>query len=170
LQETSVDDPPTQETARFRPRIPQEHQRIDVRAVEYATRLHDWLTGHGAAEPWSTDEQCAVVTWFGSFIPAKVARALSVWPNDAAEDELWSSDQDGTAKVTLVAIARSHAAWLDLVERGVTSRNEAQPFIADLLWLLEALEKARPNARRFTRPGFDEPEEVARLFAAEWRR
>jgi hypothetical protein len=152
--------------ALFRPRMSQEHHRIDARAVAYATRLHDWLTVRGA-ERWSTDEQCAVVTWFGSFIPAKINRALSVWPNDGAEDEAWSSDRDGAAKVALIAIERSHAAWLDLVGRGVTSRNEAQPFVADLLWLLESMEQARPNARRFTRPGFDEPEEVARLLAAE---
>jgi hypothetical protein len=166
MQEMSVDDAPTQEPGWREPMIPPEHQRIDARALAYATRLHDWLRVRGAAGACSTDEQCAVVTWFGSLIAAKINRALSVWPNDEAEEEPGSSDQDGAAKVTLIAIARSHAAWLDLVDRGGASPDEAQPFIEDLMWLLEALEQARPNARRFRRPGFDEPEEVARLSAA----
>ena len=40
-------------------------------------------------------------------------------------------------------------------------------FIAELAWLGEALERVRPNARTFVRPGFDEPEAVATVLAAE---
>jgi hypothetical protein len=31
----------------------------------------------------------------------------------------------------------------------------------------EALEQVRPNARRFVRPAFDEPDEVAKLLAGD---
>jgi hypothetical protein len=69
----------------------------------------------------------------------------------------------------LLGIDRSHAAWLELVERGVIADAEAAPFVADLVWLGEALEQAFPNARAFVRPAFDEPDAVAMLLAQERR-
>jgi hypothetical protein len=43
------------------------------------------------------------------------------------------------------------------------------PFIEDLLWLSDALERVFPKARAFVRPGFDEPDEVAMLLIRERR-
>ena len=76
-------------------------------------------------------------------------------------------DHDGSAKVALLGIDRSHAAWLDLVERGVATQAEVTPFIADLVWLGDALEHVFPNARAFVRPGLDEPDEMSMLIARE---
>ena len=53
------------------------------------------------------------------------------------------------------------------VDRGIVSAGEADPFIVDLVWLGEALERVRPRARAFVRPGLDEPEAVARLLAEQ---
>jgi hypothetical protein len=88
---------------------------------------------------------------------------LTVWPGD--DDSGAGSDADGSAKVALIGIERSHAAWLALIERGVVSASEADPFIADLVWLGRELEEVRPRARAFMRPGFDEPDAVAKLRA-----
>ena len=71
-------------------------------------------------------------------------------------------DHDGSAKIALIAIERSHAAWLKLVEGGNIAIAQADPFIADLIWLGEAVERIRPGARTFVRPGFDAPDAVAR--------
>ncbi len=49
----------------------------------------------------------------------------------------------------------------------IVPAGEANPFIADLVRLGEALERVRPNARTFVRPGFDEPEAAARLLAGQ---
>ena len=65
---------------------------------------------------------------------------------------------------------RSHAAWLELAHNGLASPAEIEPFIADLIWLSDELERVFPNARAFVRPGFDEPDEVAKLLAAEGSR
>ena len=46
--------------------------------------------------------------------------------------------------------------WVDL-----------SPGPEDLAWLGDALEGVFPNARAFVRPGLDEPDEVALLFARE---
>lgn len=67
----------------------------------------------------------------------------------------------------LLAIERSHGAWLELVDRGIVSSGEVDPFIADLVWLGEALERVRPRARAFVRAGLDEPEAIARLVAEQ---
>jgi hypothetical protein len=101
-------------------------------------------------------------------IPAKVNRALTRWPDADSEDD--DFDKDGSAKVALLGIDESHAAWLELAERGLVGRNEADSFIADLVWLGEVLERVRPNARAFIRPAFDEPEALAKFLAGEGRR
>jgi hypothetical protein len=55
------------------------------------------------------------------------------------------------------------------VDRGIASGMDAAPFIADLVWLADALDRVFPNARTFVRPGLDEPDEVAKLLAQEAR-
>jgi len=45
--------------------------------------------------------------------------------------------------------------------------TEIEPFITNLIWLTDELDRVFPNARAFMRPAFDEPNEVAKLLAAE---
>ena len=71
-------------------------------------------------------------------------------------------DHDGSAKVALIGIERSHAAWLRLADEGTS----AFTFISDLVWIGEAVEREFPGARSFVRPAFDEPDAVARLRAS----
>jgi hypothetical protein len=110
-----------------------------------------------------------VIGWFHTMIPAKVHRAITGLAEDDPDDREWPPDYDGSAKVALLGIERSHAAWLDLIVRGHVSDGEAAPFIADLVWLGERLDHVFPKARAFVRPAFDEPDEVARLLAQERR-
>jgi hypothetical protein len=159
--------PSLEEWERIGPRIPSEHAPIDRRARKYAFRVHLWRTARDESPHDASDEATEVITWFHFLISAKINRALNVWPDE--DPEYMASDADGSAKVALIGIERSHAAWLDLVERGLISAVEAEPFIADLVWLGESLEQARPRARAFIRPGFDEPEAVAKLLASEQR-
>lgn len=81
-------------------------------------------------------------------------------------NEVDHADADGTAKVVLLGIERSHTAWLALVEARAVSPSEAAPFVRDLVWLSANIERVFPNARRFVRPAFDEPDEAARLLAS----
>jgi hypothetical protein len=94
---------------------------------------------------------------------ARAARAGRGRPADRD----WPPDYDGSAKVALLGIDRSHTAWLDLIEVGAISASEVAPFIGDLEWLRAALERTFPKARAFVRPAFDEPDEVARLLRSE---
>ena len=157
--------PSREEWERMRPRVPSEHQPINARAKEYAVRTFQWLTATEGTSPGMTGDARDVITWFHMMIAAKVNRALTRWPDvDSSEDEL---DNDGSAKVALLGIDQSYGAWLELVERGLVGRNEADPFIGDLVWLGDALERVRPRARAFVRPAFDEPEALAKFLTGE---
>jgi hypothetical protein len=150
--------------------IPPEHAGIERRARGYCKRAYRWLKVRECAASCDPGDPRAVISWFHTLIAAKIHRALHGFANDEPEDRDWPPDYDGSAKVALLGIERSHAAWLELVRQGVTSDADAAPFIADLVWLGEALEWVFPNARAFVRPAFDEPDDVSRLLASERRR
>ena len=143
------------------PRVSPEHHALERRATEYEVRTWYWLTGP-RGQTRGASHAHDVIAWFHTLLPAKMNRALAVWPGEPV-----SPDNLGSAKVALIGIDRSHAAWLELVERGDAPMSEAAPFIADLLWLREALERVRPEARAFVRPGLDEPAAVAQYLAIE---
>ncbi|HEY9463584.1 MAG TPA: hypothetical protein VIR54_10865 [Vicinamibacterales bacterium] len=148
---------------------PREHRAIEKRARDYCFRVHPWLQKCDDDAVLDPANPCAVIAWFHTMIAPKVNRAITGLAEECPEDRDWPPDHDGSAKVALLGIDRSHAAWLELVERGVISDAEAAPFVADLVWLGEALEQAFPNARAFVRPAFDEPDAVAMLLAQERR-
>jgi hypothetical protein len=163
MNDASRNPPSPEEWERMRPRVPPEHKPIDARAKEYATRTHGWLTANEGRPAVAQGNARDVIAWFHTMIAAKINRALTTWPGEDSEDA--SFDRDGSAKVALLGIDESHAAWLELAGHGVVGRHKADAFIADLVWLGEALERAWPNARAFIRPAFDEPDAVARFLA-----
>ena len=100
-----------------------------------------------------------VVQWYQYQIAVKTMRALSGRKEELEEDpEIieFPKDSDGSAKVALIGIDRSIAAWrlmqLSLPERAAS----IVPLILQLERLRNRLEKTFPEARDFVRPGFDE--------------
>jgi len=98
-----------------------------------------------------------VVQWYHSLIYAKLRRALE--PPDSDDPDLrdvFRRDADGSAKVALIGMDRSMAAWSRLLDHF----PDEEPAILDHLVHLERLrtaaERAFPTARAFVRPGFDE--------------
>ena len=144
-----------------------ETPRPTLKTILKMLRVHQWLKKQEGARDWPPDDPRSVIAWFCIQIGAKISRALF----SRADAEEWDEDpgfhdDDGSAKVALIGIERSHAAWLRLAEQGVNTFA----FIKDLVWLGEALEREFPRARAFVRPGFDEPEAVARLRASQGQR
>jgi hypothetical protein len=128
----------------------------------------DWKERRqGVPADWETGDPRDVIAWFHMMIHVKAMRALHGLAEDDPAGRDWPADHDGSAKVALIGIDCSHTAWLDLVEVGLASPADAASFIDDLIWLRAALERTFPNARAFVRPGFDEPDEVARLLRSE---
>jgi hypothetical protein len=100
-----------------------------------------------------------VIQWYQYQIAVKIIRALSC-RSDGWEDnpELadFPKDSDGSAKVALIGIDRSIAAWR-LVQLSLPDRADSVvPLILQLERLRKRVEKSFPEARDFVRPGFDE--------------
>jgi len=100
-----------------------------------------------------------VIQWYQYQIAVKTMRALSGRKeelDDGGELSGIPKDSDGSAKVAMMGIDRSIAAWrlmqLSLPQRDVS----IVPLILQLERLRHRLEKSFPEARSFIRPGFDE--------------
>jgi hypothetical protein len=143
-----------------------EHVPIRARADTYARDVDVWLRATGFYSIRDLSDPRAVVRWLHTIIPPKIVRALKGLAHRFPEDPEWPADHDGSAKVALLSIDRSRAAFVEMRDRKLASDAEIQPFIAHLSWLGQALERVFPRARAFVRPAFDEPEEVARLQAS----
>jgi hypothetical protein len=113
-----------------------------------------------AREGVNLEEALAVIRWYQYFICAKVMRALrGKIEEDEEECDEFPSDSDGSAKIALIAMDRSIAAWAVL--RNYTSDSDER--VLDIIGFLDSMrqgmEKTFPNARSFIRPGFDRMEE-----------
>lgn len=104
------------------------------------------------------NDACEVVRWYQHQIYVKLCRALSADPKMERffDENNFPRDSDGSAKVALLGMDRSIAAWGRLREHFPDRADR----ILDMLVLLDRLRRqteARfPNARAFKRPGFDD--------------
>jgi hypothetical protein len=132
---------------------------------KYANTASDWFRELDQTidlERESSDEledAREVIQWYQYQIAVKTMRALSGRKEEleeACELSHLPKDSDGSAKVALIGIDRSIAAWrlmqLSLPERDVS----VVPLILQLERLRNRLEHSFPAARDFVRPGFDE--------------
>jgi hypothetical protein len=116
--------------------------------------------GNPRSEAADLQEVVEVIRWYQHFIYAKVSRAIGSRANEELQtnEEMKSfpKDSDGSAKVALIGVDRSIAAWSRL--RSLVEEGEAD-HILDVLVQLAAIrdqtEKLFPAARAFVRPGFD---------------
>ena len=144
--------------------IPPGHAPLCEHASAYVDSVFAWLRSHeGFAKASDPEDPRAVVTWFYSLIYVKIRRAVRGLAGADAGGRDWPADHDGSAKVALLGVERSQDAWLQIIERGHATWSDAEPFIRQLLWMRDEIERIFPNARAFVRPGFDEPGEVAKL-------
>jgi len=134
-------------------------------AKRYGERVEDWFTGRetvffetaaAAREGVDLEEAFEVIRRYQYFISAKIMRAVR--GKVEGEEEIcdgFESDSNGSAKIALIAMDRSIAAWA-VIRHYDTHRDErVLEIIAFLDPLRQAVEKAFPSARSFNRPGFD---------------
>ena len=100
-----------------------------------------------------------VIQWYQYQIAVKIMRALSC-RDDGWEEEPemadFPKDSDGSAKVALIGIDRSIAAWRLMQMSLANDADSIIPLILQLERLRKRVEKSFPAARDFVRPGFDE--------------
>jgi hypothetical protein len=134
-------------------------------AKRYSGLVEDWFRGRetlffetvaAAREGISLEESIEVIRWYQYFIYAKVMRSVRGKIEEGCEDFL--SDSDGSAKIALIAIDRSIAAWAVVQYYITDGGQEVSDIIAFLDSLRLGVEETFPNARSFIRPGFDEIE------------
>jgi len=133
----------------FAHRFMQQHQRT-IPATPPAPEVHDVSAG----------EAFDVITFYCFFIGAKVSRALSrhLFDEQIESDPRMKDmprDQDGSAKIALIAIDRSVLGWAVLQLHVPEAREAAFSGMLTLHRMRMAMEKAFPKARGFVRPGFD---------------
>jgi hypothetical protein len=97
-----------------------------------------------------------VVRWYQHQIYVKIMRAVrgSLDERQESPDE-FPKDSDGSAKVALIGIDRSIAAWREIRERFPAQAHGALDILLHLRRVRKEVEKAFPDARAFLRPGFD---------------
>ena len=101
-----------------------------------------------------------VIQWYQFFIHVKLVRALSGQLEEMDNDEPWLYDVHGSAKVALIAIDRSIAAWGNVLDQFPEKEDELLDFLVILELLRKMAEIQFPEARSFIRPGLDETETV----------
>jgi hypothetical protein len=97
-----------------------------------------------------------VIRWYEHQIYVKLCRAASGLICTRPDELDYSlDDANGSAKVAIIGVERSIAAWVGLM----THFSEQEKSILDLLIILKRIlgqvEETFPDARAFLRPGFD---------------
>ncbi len=121
-------------------------------ADEFSEAEESLLTNH----PLSLDEHLQVIRHYQYFIYPKLVRAVEGRMNESAiVDNEQQNDANGTAKVALITIDRSLAAWSVLYAEYPAHEDKTLSILVHLDRLRRSIEVVFPAARPFIRPGFD---------------
>lgn len=128
--------------------------------LEFLTRTDN--PGAGPVDDVTAVRDCLeVIRWYQRQIYIKLCRAATGMIRGEREDnEFDHEDANGSAKVALLGIERSLAAWATVLNR-FPDHEDAIFSLTTLKRLLRQVEAAFPNARAFLRPGFDTDETQA---------
>ena len=135
---------------------------LAVRAREYGHLA--WRIGRALAPIVAAREDAALIDavetieWFSSMISSKLYRAICGQAEGWEGRDEAQTDFNGSAKIALIAIAESRAAWSVLMEAGRATADGVPAHAVQTLDALEASVRERfPRVMEFIRPGFDEP-------------
>ena len=134
-------------------RLPLQHVRNLERRVEKG------LTSVAAAkgELVRLNDCVEVIRWYQSFIYVKICRAFMSLVEEKDDRSLASTrDSAGSAKVALIAIERSLAAWVAMREMFPEETDSMLEILIHLDRMRRSLMRKFPKAKSFRRPGFDD--------------
>jgi hypothetical protein len=166
---------------RRRRREPARERPLARSAMEYARKMDAWFEAEVPAfqekeaelnqqarlggaigqldqEAGDIVDATEVLHWYQHQIYVKLARAMDREDDDFVkklETDGFPNDADGSAKVALIGIDRSLAAWALLQEQFPEKADGILDFLVHLERLRCQTEAQFPKARAFQRPGFD---------------
>ena len=98
-----------------------------------------------------------IIRWYQHQIYVKLCRASSGMIRGELENgDYFPEDANGSAKVAIIGIERSIAAWGGLLGQFPEQENSILDVLVALKKLFRQVDAAFPDARAFIRPGFDE--------------
>lgn len=174
----SIDTEKVEEEERLNNELARDHECSRM-AKLYSEMADDWL--ESARELFSSEEEeisavepleqpdnspaenndsllepVEVVGWYQHLIYVKLMRAIRGELLEEPEilDE-YPKDSDGSAKVALIGIDRSIAAWGEIRNLFPHRNDQIMDILLHLEQLRRKVEKTFPQARAFIRPGFD---------------
>lgn len=133
-------------------------------AWQLSRAAYRWFCSHSDSVRARGDavlnEALEIVEWDSHLIGAKLHRALcghDRYETDEhfGDDDPVQNDWNGSAKVALISLDRSEAAWQVIAE--ATGDAGAADLIGTIETLKREVEATFPAARSFARPGFDHP-------------
>ena len=119
-------------------------------------QLHEAVDTDSSEKDTGLLEPAEVVDWYQHLIYVKLMRAIRGELDEEPDfvDE-YPKDSDGSAKVALIGIDRSIAAWGEIRNCFPHRSDQIMDILLHLEQLRRNVEKTFPNARAFIRPGFD---------------
>jgi len=177
---------PTRETAEPRNDRTVNDYGLPTGAAEYGSMVDAWFDAEMGAFQQKQDEleamalmgiECGasyeqarrindaveVVRWYQHQIPMRLSRALAALADavdgrsGAEARERYRTIADGSAKVALIGVDRSIAAWGTLYEQFPEKADGILRALVRLQRFAAEIEGVFPEARAFVRPGFDMP-------------
>ncbi|WP_337041598.1 hypothetical protein [Emticicia sp. 17c] len=127
------------------------------KGVEFQNDLNKGIISVDEAEEAlaQIEDAFEVINWYQSLIYIKIRNACQLFFEENLSDFMVEY-YTGKAKLTLISIDRSIAAWLVLQVHFPEKVNKITEILFQLEKLRRQIEKDFPNARKFVRPGLDE--------------
>ncbi len=133
-------------------RLPLQHvrsleRRVEKGLVSVAAAKGDLVRLNDCVE---------VIRWYQSFIYVKICRAFMSLVEEEEDRTLNATrDSTGSAKIALIAIDRSLAAWVAMREMFPEETDSMLEILVQLDRLRRSLQRKFPKTKSFKRPGFD---------------
>lgn len=151
------------------PAIDPENHSLSIFVRGTVFKIHEWLEKNGLYDkirdqvnlglPLSGKlsrykDSIEVIYWYNFFISAKIIRAIS---GLLENDEYGDYDMNGSAKIALVSIDRLIASWAVVLNENPECEDDILDILVNLAEIRKKTEMTFPDARKFIRPGLDEP-------------
>lgn len=136
--------------------LKKEQGFMKSKAVEFQNDLNKGVISVEEAEVALSQIEDAfeVINWYQSLIYIKIRNACQLFFEQDLSDFMIDY-YTGKAKLTLISIDKSIAAWMVLQVHFPEKVNKVTEILFQLEKLRAQIEKDFPNARKFVRPGLD---------------